>query len=278
VEQEFISHPFGDLVQQHLARKNGLSKRKLAEGISVDPSVVTRMCQGKGLSRERIVDVIDWLHKKEALSQLVEANQLLGAAGLVGLHQDVPKEAALLRVLEPEPKPTEQVVSAEATPRSTQRKPRWQMIVSEIAVLLMLGAGLFLWAPWRVPPPPSPQIIDNAAELITLLDKANIKLAGSGPESVKRVQGYMETDTTYRELARNCLRLLQGKRLIDEVYLDVINGDYKKSFGVLPNEPLPFDKFNDLDKLKDAILKQWKGRYPNSAAESFDEIVEPLGP
>ena len=41
-----MSHPFGDLVSQHLHRKHGLSQAKLAEGILQDPSIIGKMCKG----------------------------------------------------------------------------------------------------------------------------------------------------------------------------------------------------------------------------------------
>ncbi len=41
-----VSHPFGDLLSQHIHRKHGLSQAKLAEGILQDPSIIGRMCKG----------------------------------------------------------------------------------------------------------------------------------------------------------------------------------------------------------------------------------------
>jgi len=42
-----MSHPFGDLIAQHLHCKHGLSQSKLAAGILQSPSIITNMCQGK---------------------------------------------------------------------------------------------------------------------------------------------------------------------------------------------------------------------------------------
>ena len=39
-----MSHPFGDLLSQHLHRKHGLSQARLAAGILQDPSIMGKMC------------------------------------------------------------------------------------------------------------------------------------------------------------------------------------------------------------------------------------------
>ncbi|HMN27476.1 MAG TPA: hypothetical protein PKE45_04905 [Caldilineaceae bacterium] len=44
-----MSHPFGDLLTQHLHRKHGLSQAKLAAGILQTPSIISDMSQGKRL-------------------------------------------------------------------------------------------------------------------------------------------------------------------------------------------------------------------------------------
>jgi len=98
-----MSHPFGDLIKQHLNKKHGLSQSKLARGIGQDPAVITKMCQGKRLSgiqaRERVAAIIDWLHQEDALSCLAEANALLEAAGMSQLNADLPPEAKLIERL-----------------------------------------------------------------------------------------------------------------------------------------------------------------------------------
>ena len=66
-----MSHPFGDLISQHLNRKHGLSQNKLAEGIDQDASVVSHMCKGRRLSgplaRERVIHIIQWFHVQGAI-------------------------------------------------------------------------------------------------------------------------------------------------------------------------------------------------------------------
>jgi plasmid maintenance system antidote protein VapI len=55
-----MSHPFGDLISQHLHRKHGLSQAKLAEGILQPPIVISLMCKGQRLTgpqaRQRVLE------------------------------------------------------------------------------------------------------------------------------------------------------------------------------------------------------------------------------
>ena len=95
-----MSHPFGDLLSQHLHRKHGLSQSKLAAGILQEPAIITRMCKGERLTgpqaRERVMAVIGWLCKQDALETVGEANALLNAAGLASLRESDPNETIIL--------------------------------------------------------------------------------------------------------------------------------------------------------------------------------------
>jgi len=98
-----MSHPFGDLLSQHLHRKHGLSQAKLAAGILQSPSIITDMSQGKRLSgpqaRERVTAIIDWLQQQGVLESLGEANALLVAAGMSPLQEQAANEAAFIHNL-----------------------------------------------------------------------------------------------------------------------------------------------------------------------------------
>ena len=110
-----MSHPFGDLLTQHLHRKHGLSQSKLAAGILQSPSIITDMSQGKRLNgpqaRERVTAIIAWLQQQGALETLTEANALLNAAGMAPLQERAVNEAILVRKLsiqaqqQPHPRP-----------------------------------------------------------------------------------------------------------------------------------------------------------------------------
>src|SRR4051794_22161229 len=98
-----MSHPFGELVWQHLIRKKGLSQNKLAMGINQDPAVIARMCSGRALtgpqSRERVILIIEWFHEQGVLDHAEEANALLAAADKPPLSQQWPREVRLLDAL-----------------------------------------------------------------------------------------------------------------------------------------------------------------------------------
>jgi len=98
-----MSHPFGDLLTQHLHRKHGLSQSKLAAGILQSPSIITDMSQGKRLNgpqaRQRVTEIIAWLQQQGALESLDEANALLVAAGMSPLRAREPSECSLLEQL-----------------------------------------------------------------------------------------------------------------------------------------------------------------------------------
>jgi predicted ATPase len=99
-----VSHPFGNLLSQHLHRKHGLSQSKLAAGILQDPSIITVMCKGQRLTgpqaRERVVAIIGWLNEQGVLSFVAEANALLDAAGLAPLRAGNTAESSLLQQLD----------------------------------------------------------------------------------------------------------------------------------------------------------------------------------
>jgi hypothetical protein len=104
-----MSHPFGDLVHQHLNRKQGFSRNKLADGIGQDPSVISRMCHGQRLSgplaRDRVLSIITYFQHHRLLIYVDEANALLEAAGLARLRTDDDEEGWLLKELPDRPEP-----------------------------------------------------------------------------------------------------------------------------------------------------------------------------
>lgn len=266
-QQEYTSHPFGDLIRQHLNRKHGLTQKKLAEGIDVDPSTITRMCQGEKLSgaqsRERIVAIIDWLHQQRVLATLSEANALLEAADLAGLKVDKPKEAALIATLD-----AEAGVTAGSASRM-QRPALWKIRRSVGLVLaLLLGiisAGIYGWNFWSQSP---------TTQLERQLAAANILLSGGDATNTARVRKWLQEDAAYQTLAERCLDVLAGRRVRANVHLDTINGKYKQRLGTAPDDYLPPTKYHNDDMLKAAILEHWNEIYPNSYADSFDQIVE----
>lgn len=124
---------FGDLLGQHLNRKRGLSQNKLALDIDVDPSVISKMCNGMRLngrySRERVLKIIAWLHDKGVLNYVGEANALLEAAGMMPLSGTNDEDVLFLEKLD------QQSVSAPSG--STSFNQERMTILLLFAVLLM---------------------------------------------------------------------------------------------------------------------------------------------
>jgi predicted ATPase len=115
-----MSHPFGDLLSQHLHRKHGLSQSRLAEGILQDPSIIGKMCKGQRLTgsqaRDRVLAIIHWLCQQGALKTVGEANQLLAAAGMANLNEQTSGEQMLLQQL------AVQLIPAPVAKTATQRR------------------------------------------------------------------------------------------------------------------------------------------------------------
>lgn len=145
-----MSHPFGDLLTQHLHRKHGLSQAKLAAGILQPPSIISEMCQGKRLqgrqARERVVAMIEWLQQQGAVTTLDEANALLNAAGMAPLQQTDATKAILIRPLMPSPG------QQEKPPKSASANAQFTMLLSPTTTCLpnspRLSAGRSRLSNW----------------------------------------------------------------------------------------------------------------------------------
>ncbi len=148
------SHPFGDLVSQHLHRKHGLSQSKLAAGILQDPAVISEMCRGRRLTgpqaRTRVIQIIDWLRGQGALRSASEADAILMAARMAPLNANDSAECALLSGLHP----------------------------SHAPLTDALTTGTALAFPRILPPDPTPFIgrEPELAELLTRICSSNCRL------------------------------------------------------------------------------------------------------
>lgn len=146
-----MTHPFGDLVQQHLSRKHGLSQSKLAEGIQQNQPVISAMMRGQRLTgplaRERVLHIIAWLYEQGVLSTIEEANNLLNAAGMVGLQEQT--ENQLERRLSTNLKP-----SSASTPGSTPSGFGAPIVVATSPVLQAAVSAAVI-AIGSIPPPPA---------------------------------------------------------------------------------------------------------------------------
>ena len=172
-----MSHPFGDLLTQHLHRKHGLSQSKLAAGVLQPPSIISAMCQGKRLTgpqaRERVIAIIGWLHAQGALSARDEANALLAAAGMGLLFEREPVEARLIQSLRPpDPRPPIQPVPGSAVHR-TNLPAQLTLFVgreperAELTRLLTSGPG-------SVAPSQTREEMGGSSRLITLTGSGGV--------------------------------------------------------------------------------------------------------
>jgi hypothetical protein len=157
-----VSHPFGDLVTQHLSRKHGLSQNKLAEGVDQDPAVVSAMCNGRrltgGQARERVLAIVRWFVEQGVLDTHAEADALLEAAGMARLRPNSPAESHLLHVLPQDPLSPGSGAAGHLEPELSGRQRRpWKALrhaaVALIVVGTLAGVGLLALDNARAIPP-----------------------------------------------------------------------------------------------------------------------------
>jgi len=139
------------------------------------------------------------------------------------------------------------------------------------AVAVVIVAIITIW-PQVTKPQPTPVAVP-ATGLESELSKANIILTEATGKR-DQVREWLISDPQYQVMARTCLTVLTGKRVIDPIPLDVIVGKYRVSLGGSTGTNYPADKYTDMDKAKAAIFNAWKERHPDFPQKSFDEIVE----
>jgi hypothetical protein len=158
--------------------------------------------------------------------------------------------------------------------RKTQRdrsRGGYTAWIGGIAVIVVAAlASTYLYGVFTRNHNPPP--IQNSA-LEQELSKANIILSES-EGNVHQVRSWLTSDPAYQALARSCLHALAGRRVIDPVPLDVINGWYMHSLGYSTDQYIPPSRYNDVGKVKAAIFDSWKERHGGATHTSFDEIVE----
>lgn len=138
-----MGHAFGDQLRQLLSHKHGLSQSRLAEGVGLDPAVISAMCQGQRLTgpraRERVTAIAAWLRQQGALTTAEDATALFAAAGLIGLRPDVPAENALLESLA---SPPQAPLAPPAPPTPGSLPPLPPLVIGREAALEDLRARL----------------------------------------------------------------------------------------------------------------------------------------
>lgn len=127
------------------------------------------------------------------------------------------------------------------------------------------GRTVVLWVSLGQRPQPGPDSVER------LLEKANIILSEVNPAQVRI---WLRDDPAYQALAGYCLDVLAGRRVLDPIPLDVINGRYKEQLGFPPGYYLTADKYKPDDNLRTAIFRAWQERHSNTTKSSFAEIVK----
>jgi hypothetical protein len=113
----------------------------------------------------------------------------------------------------------------------------------------------------------------DPSELESRLSSANVRLSGGSSARVDEVRSYLQNELGYQRLAQNILQLVGTRRLKDPVDLDLINGYYIQQVNKTADSLLP-DQYDDVEKLKTAILLAWSELYPARKTDVFDAIVQ----
>lgn len=146
--EKYQSHRFGDLLRQHFSRRKGLSQNRLADAIDVDPAVISDMSHGRRLtgptSRQRVLDIIRWLHAQDVLHSEEEATALLEAAGMAKL---LPNELRI--VLRSADTPAASDSSGQSVshnlPLSRNQRKTWRTIGIIALRVTLMGIVAFVW-------------------------------------------------------------------------------------------------------------------------------------
>jgi hypothetical protein len=180
--QHLPSHPFGDLVNQHLHRRHGLTQAKLAVGIDQGDAVVSAMLQGKRLTgpgaRARVLKMVLWLRRQGVLTERAEADALLAAANMTGLSPTASDDLECkLNKLLPVPVARESTPNPAPPPMSL---PQSAITLIQSPITLARGSG----KPGPGNAPPFPTLLIGRED-----DLRNLKLRlGIGEAAVGSIQ------------------------------------------------------------------------------------------
>jgi hypothetical protein len=147
-------------------------------------------------------------------------------------------------------------------------------VLSAVMIAVVAGGS----APWwyssifRREPQISPKVVLPVSVIERKLFDANVILSDGLQEDVR---GWLRQDPAIIALADECMKLLDGRRLIDAVPLDVIANEYKKQYGKGYGEYLTAEHWHDATKLRKAVVRAWNGRYPDKKVSEFSALLTP---
>jgi len=106
------------------------------------------------------------------------------------------------------------------------------------------------------------------------LSNVNIYLSDTDENQVRQD---LQDDPAYRKLAEDCLEVMRGRRLSSGVPLNMINGMYKREFGVPTNGYIQADRYDALGKVRQAIFDAWAKKQDAGYWErGFNDIAVPI--
>ena len=155
-----------------------------------------------------------------------------------------------------------------------QRAFRTLILFTGIAIALSLVTlAVVSWQ--RQPSTPkssNPAARLTVEELEARLDAVNISLSTGAAPDRERVLGYVrDPETPYRLLGEACLEVMNGRRLKERGYLDMIDKWYTRKVG--SENFLTAAGTLRLPELKDAMVEAHND-YHGRTARSYEEIVE----
>ena len=116
--------------------------------------------------------------------------------------------------------------------------------------------------------------LEDVSPIEKRLNAANVRLTGS-PESTARVRTNFETDAALQTLGREVLAVMGRQHLRKSLHLDVINGKYKLLLTGNPSgEYLPPERYDNQEKLREAMILHWNELYPDYRVQSFPQMLE----
>ena len=114
----------------------------------------------------------------------------------------------------------------------------------------------------------------SVSSLEQQLNAANVLLAGN-EDSAEEYRGHLETSGAINALAESVRDELAGKRLRQPLHLNVINGRYKELVtGNTDGANLPTLRYEDDEKLREAMMLHWNEFHPTHQVEEFQAMLE----
>ena len=148
------------------------------------------------------------------------------------------------------------------------------IIAAIIGALAMVAVAFFEYSGGAVPTPPLTGEANRVNLLEQRLNAANVLLAGS-EDSAAKYRLHLQSSAALNALAENVLATLAGGRLRQPLHLNVINGNYKTLVtGNTDGANLPSIRYEDDEKLREAMILHWNELHPAHEVKEFSEMLD----